>query len=83
MVRELSREPAMFQIGVQGEVLIFSLFSNYSAGYPGIFAGRSRRKLATRKLSYISQNPENVKDTRSDAKVTFGIPGRMQIGNEN
>ena len=28
----------------------------------------------TRKLPYRSQSPENVKYTRSDAKVTFGIP---------
>ena len=54
MVRELSREPAMFQIGVQGEVLIFwtvsRLFLNSELSIPKVEKSRKIAAFSNRKV---------------------------------
>ena len=69
MVRELSREPAMFQIGLQGEVL-----KNFRRAHFREREGASRRvphahggldEKATASASYRIEKPRNPEDWRN------------------
>ena len=82
MVRELSREPAMFQIGLQGEVLIFVSFGTFP-----IFPGFSRfvRGLSGDfpdwSFSSFSAYYQHLRGTVPKGSATQSGPFPKKVGN--